>query len=106
MDATMSFYFSIFVFALTYLGIMSEKIPRSICALLGAGLVIYSGLLTQEMALQQFIDFNTLGLLAGMMVLIGVVKKSGFFESMALWAVKVSKGRPKELLIILGLITG
>lgn len=76
MDATMSFYFSIFVFVLTYLGIMSEKIPRSICALLGAGLVIYSGLLTQEMALQQFIDFNTLGLLAGMMVLIGVVKKS------------------------------
>ena len=53
MDATMSFYFSIFVFALTYLGIMSEKIPRSICALLGAGLVIYSGLLTQEMALQK-----------------------------------------------------
>lgn len=106
MDATMSFYFSIFIFVLTYLGIMSEKIPRSICALLGAGLVIYSGLLTQETALQHFIDFNTLGLLAGMMVLIGVVKKSGFFESMALWAVKVSKGRPKELLIILGLITG
>lgn len=85
---------------------MSERIPRSLCALLGAGLVVYSGLVTQEMALRHFIDFNTIGLLAGMMILIGVVKKSGFFEAMALWSVKISKGRPKELLIILGLITG
>lgn len=106
MEFNSSFYFSIFIFLLTYAGIMSERIPRSLCALLGAGLVIYSGLVTQEMALRHFIDFNTIGLLAGMMILIGVVKKSGFFEAMALWSVKISKGRPKELLIILGLITG
>ena len=106
MEFNSSFYFSIFIFLLTYTGIMSERIPRSLCALLGAGLVVYSGLVTQEMALRHFIDFNTIGLLAGMMILIGVVKKSGFFEAMALWSVKISKGRPKELLIILGLITG
>ena len=106
MEFNSSFYFSIFIFLLTYAGIMSERIPRSLCALLGAGLVVYSGLVTQEMALRHFIDFNTIGLLAGMMILIGVVKKSGFFEAMALWSVKISKGRPKELLIILGLITG
>ena len=106
MEFNSSFYFSIFIFLVTYAGIMSERIPRSLCALLGAGLVVYSGLVTQEMALRHFIDFNTIGLLAGMMILIGVVKKSGFFEAMALWSVKISKGRPKELLIILGLITG
>ena len=106
MEFNSSFYFSIFIFLLTYAGIMSERIPRSLCALLGAGLVVYSGLVTQEMALRHFIDFNTIGLLAGMMILIGVVKKSGFYEAMALWSVKISKGRPKELLIILGLITG
>ena len=106
MEFNSSFYFSIFIFLLTYAGIMSERIPRSLCALLGAGLVVYSGLVTQEMALRHFIDFNTIGLLAGMMILMGVVKKSGFFEAMALWSVKISKGRPKELLIILGLITG
>ena len=97
MEFNSSFYFSIFIFLLTYAGIMSERIPRSLCALLGAGLVVYSGLVTQEMALRHFIDFNTIGLLAGMMILIGVVKKSGFFEAMALWSVKISKGRPKEL---------
>jgi len=106
MEGSTGFYVSIGIFLLTYAGIMSEKIPRSMCALLGAGLVIYSGLVSQEEAVAHFIDFNTLGLLAGMMILIGVVKKSGFFEAMALWAMKVSKGRPKELLIILGLITG
>ena len=79
MEFNSSFYFSIFIFLLTYAGIMSERIPRSLCALLGAGLVVYSGLVTQEMALRHFIDFNTIGLLAGMMILIGVVKKSGFF---------------------------
>jgi cbb3-type cytochrome oxidase subunit 3 len=73
MEFNSSFYFSIFIFLLTYAGIMSERIPRSLCALLGAGLVVYSGLVTQEMALRHFIDFNTIGLLAGMMILICLV---------------------------------
>jgi Na+/H+ antiporter NhaD/arsenite permease-like protein len=103
---TFQFYLAIFIFCLTYAGIMSEKIPRTICALAGGGAMIYCGYLTQAEAFQKFVDWNTLGLLAGMMILISVVKKSGFFEAMSLWAVKVSKGRPKELLVILGLLTG
>ena len=58
------------------------------------------------MAIKEFIDFNTLGLLAGMMVLISIVKQSGFFEAMALWAVKKSRGKAKTLLILLSAITG
>ena len=75
---------------------MSEKLPRTICALFGGGAMIYLGLVTQEEAITEFIDFNTLGLLAGMMILISVVKKSGFFQVLALWALKKSKGHPRE----------
>ena len=82
---------------------MSEKLPRTICALFGGGAMIYLGLVTQEEAITEFIDFNTLGLLAGMMILISVVKKSGFFQVLALWALKKSKGHPRELLVLLSI---
>ncbi|KXB92154.1 citrate transporter [Veillonellaceae bacterium DNF00626] len=84
---------------------MSEKLPRTICALFGGGAMIYLGLVTQEEAITEFIDFNTLGLLAGMMILISVVKKSGFFQVLALWALKKSKGHPRELLVLLSIVT-
>lgn len=104
MENNMS-YLAIAIFALTYVGIVTEKIPRAFCALIGGGLMIYCGFLTQEEAVKEFIDFNTIGLLTGMMILISVVRLSGFFEAMALWAVKVTKGRPRELLVLLALIT-
>ena len=88
MSGSVQFYLAIIVFLLTYVGIMSEKLPRTICALFGGGAMIYLGLVTQEEAITEFIDFNTLGLLAGMMILISVVKKSGFFQVLALWALK------------------
>jgi len=84
---------------------MSEKIHRTICALAGGGAMIYFGLVTQEQAITEFIDFNTLGLLTGMMILISVVKQSGFFQVLALWALKKSKGSPRELLILLSIVT-
>lgn len=90
---------------MTYAGIMSEKIHRTICALAGGGAMIYFGLVTQEQAITEFIDFNTLGLLTGMMILISVVKQSGFFQVLALWALKKSKGSPRELLILLSIVT-
>lgn len=100
------FGISVSIFLATYLAIVSEKISRTLCALVGGGLMIYAGILTQDLALKEFVDFNTLGLLAGMMVLIAIVRDTGFFEAMALWAVKKSKGQGKQLLILLALITG
>ena len=100
------FYLALGIFGITYASIILDKIPHTLCALLGGMAMIYVGLVTQEMAVQQFIDFNTLGLLAGMMVLISIVRQSGFFEAMALWAVKKSRGKPKKLLVLLALITG
>ena len=105
MSSSVQFYLAIFIFLMTYVGIMSEKIHRTICALAGGGAMIYFGLVTQEQAITEFIDFNTLGLLTGMMILISVVKQSGFFQVLALWALKKSKGSPRELLILLSIIT-
>lgn len=101
-----TFYIAIVIFTITYVAIILDKIPHTLCALIGGGLMIYLGLVTQDTAIKKFIDFNTLGLLAGMMILISIVRKSGFFEAMALWAVKRSKGRAKELLVLLATITG
>lgn len=106
MDATTAFYVAVAVFLLTYVGIMTEKVPKTICSLAGGGLMIYCGFVTQEEALKTFIDWNTLGLLTGMMLLIAVVKKSGFFEAMALWAMKASHGEARVLLVLLSVITG
>lgn len=105
MSSSVQFYLAIFIFLMTYAGIMSEKIHRTICALAGGGAMIYFGLVTQEQAITEFIDFNTLGLLTGMMILISVVKQSGFFQVLALWALKKSKGSPQELLILLSIVT-
>ena len=105
MSSSVQFYLAIFIFLMTYVGIMSEKIHRTICALAGGGAMIYFGLVTQEQAITEFIDFNTLGVLTGMMILISVVKQSGFFQVLALWALKKSKGSPRELLILLSIVT-
>ncbi len=104
MDQT-TFYQAICIFLITYIAIISEKIPRTICALVGGGMMIYLRHVTQDMAVKEFIDFNTLGLLAGMMILISIVRQSGFFEAMALWAVKKSRGKAKTLLVLLSVIT-
>lgn len=106
MENPATFYEAIFIFSITYIGIITDKIPKTICALVGGGLMIYFHHVTQDMAIKEFIDFNTLGLLAGMMILISIVKQSGFFEAMALWAVKKSRGRAKSLLVLLSVITG
>lgn len=100
------FYLSISIFMITYIGILTEKVPRSVCSLIGGGLMIYFGLETQESALKEYIDFNTIGLLTGMMILVEVVKRSGCFELLALWAAKKSKGKAVRLMVLLSGITG
>ena len=62
-----------------YAVIISEKINRAIVALLGVGLMILSGVLTQDQATRS-IDANTIGLLTGMMILVSVSRRSGIFQ--------------------------
>lgn len=88
----------------TYAAIMSERLNRAIVALLGAIIVIASGILTQEQAVAG-IDFNTIGLLTGMMVIVSIARKSGIFEYMAIWAAKRAKGSPGGILAMLVVVT-
>ncbi|MBB6478041.1 MAG: ArsB/NhaD family transporter [Negativicoccus succinicivorans] len=84
---------------------MSEKWPRTIVSLVGGMTMILVGFVTQEMAITRFIDFNTLGLLIGMMMIVAVVKKTGMFEAFAIWAVKLTQGRSLLLMLMFAFLT-
>ena len=92
------------VFIATYALIVSEKINRAIVALMGAGLMIVLGVLNQEAAIRG-IDFNTLGLLTGMMVIVAVSRRSGVFQYVAVWSAKRVQARPWGILVMLSLVT-
>jgi Na+/H+ antiporter NhaD/arsenite permease-like protein len=84
--------------------IASERFDRTLIALLGGLLVVVLGVIDQEEAFAA-IDFNVIFLLAGMMVLAGGLSKTGFFEYVAGRAIRLSRGQPFRLLIILSLLT-
>ncbi|MSV25250.1 ArsB/NhaD family transporter [Selenomonas sp. WCA-380-WT-3B 3/] len=92
------------IFILMYAVIVSEKIHRTVAAMLGALLMILSGILSQDTALHH-IDFNTLGLLVGMMVLVGVTSHTGLFDYVAIKAARAAKAEPRRILVYLGFIT-
>lgn len=91
-------------FVVTYVLIMTEKIHRAIVALLGGMFLIIVGVLPQEKALS-YVDWNTLGLLIGMMIVVGITRKTGVFEYLALKSVHMAKGEPILILIALATIT-
>jgi Na+/H+ antiporter NhaD/arsenite permease-like protein len=88
--------------------IFSEKLNRTITGLLGAVLMISLGKLLHfydETKAVAAIDFNTLGLLLGMMILVALLEPTGFFQFLAVWAGRFSRGRPVLLLVLLGTVT-
>jgi Na+/H+ antiporter NhaD/arsenite permease-like protein len=88
--------------------IFSEKLNRTIVGLLGAFLTVGLGKLMgfyDESQAVAAMDFNTLGLLFGMMVLVALLEPTGFFQFLAVWAGRFSRGRPVVLLVILGTVT-
>jgi Na+/H+ antiporter NhaD/arsenite permease-like protein len=88
--------------------IFSERLNRTITAVAGAVLIVVLGRMlrfySEESALEA-IDFNTLGLLLGMMILVAMLEPTGFFEYLAVLAARSSKGHPVRLFILLGVIT-
>ncbi|KGP76270.1 membrane protein [Desulfosporosinus sp. Tol-M] len=99
-----SFWLSIIIFVITYIFIITDKIHRTIVVWMGAVLVIVLGVINQEKAIEH-IDFNTLLLLIGMMVIVGITRKSGVFEYLAIKSAKMVKGEPVAILVALGFIT-
>ncbi|MBC8079284.1 MAG: ArsB/NhaD family transporter [Gorillibacterium sp.] len=92
------------IFLLIYALIISEKVHRTIIAMIGGLLMVILGIVDQETALHH-IDFNTLGLLIGMMVIVSITADTGLFKFIAVWAAKKSKGNPVNIMIALALIT-
>ncbi len=100
-----AFYGSIIIFVITYIMIMWEKIHRMVVAMTGGILMLLLGFLSQETAIKDDIDFNTLGLLIGMMILVTITRRTGVFEAVAIWAATITQGYPLRLLALLSIIT-
>ena len=102
MTATQIIALAIFVAVIAV--IVSEKLHRAACALIGAMLLVLIGILEPKEALG-FIDFNTIGVLIGMMMFVAVVKNSGLFEYLAVKSAKIAKGNPWRIMIAFMIIT-
>ncbi|MBS3789775.1 MAG: ArsB/NhaD family transporter [Candidatus Thermoplasmatota archaeon] len=97
------------IFAITYIGIISNRIDRTVAVMVGALSMILVGhalgFYDQNLALG-YIDFNTIGLLMGMMMLVGMLGDSGFFGYLAIKTAKMSNGSYYRLLTLFILVTG
>lgn len=95
---------ALIIFLLTYAIIISEKIHRTIISMFGGLLLIAFGVLNQENAIHH-IDFNTIGLLVGMMIIVGITAETGVFQFIAVWLAQKVKGDPIKILVVLSLFT-
>ncbi len=93
-------FFTLTIFILAYIAIASEKFPRHYVALLGAGLLIIFGILSPMEALS-YINWETLGLLAGMFTLVSILQEAGFFTWLAMKSLKKVNYHPVALFVIL-----
>ncbi len=94
---------TIFVIALAVIAL--EWVHRTKVALIGAGLMVVLGVLDEERAIEA-VDWETLGLLAGMMILVGLTERTGIFTYVALRVAQLSRGRPFRLVFLLAGATG
>ncbi|MBR5328647.1 MAG: ArsB/NhaD family transporter [Firmicutes bacterium] len=96
--------FAVAIFLLVMAVIISEKLHRATVALAGGVIMILTGIISFEEGVEA-IDFNTLGILLGMMLFVAVVKESGLFEYMAIKAAKAAKGDPWKIMALFMVIT-
>ena len=97
--------FAVALFVVVLAVIATELINRTVAALLGAAVVVAFGVVEQTEAASEFIDWNTIGLLAGMMIIVAILNKTGLFEYLAIRSAQLGKARPGRILILLSLVT-
>ena len=95
---------AIIIFLIAYGIIISEKFNRTVIALIAAVLMVVFHIFNQEQALE-FIDFNTVGLLIGMMIIVNILKRTGIFQYVAIKTAKLSKGSPWRIMVYFAIIT-
>ena len=97
---------SVIIFVVSYGLIVMDKIDKTVVALAGAGLMIVVKIVSQDYAFKEAVDYNTLALLIGMMVIVMIMKRTGLFEYLAIKTVKIAKADPVRILVLLSIITG
>ena len=99
---------SIAIFVVAYIFIATEKISRIAITLAGAALMVIVGSTDADKAFYSHetgIDWNVIFLLLGMMIIVGIIHKTGLFEFLAVTAIKKSKGNPKIAIVYLMVLT-
>ncbi len=103
-----TFWTATAIFLLAYAIIVSEKVHKTIVAIVGASLMLILKILEQHEAfhVEEFgVDWNVIFLLIGMMTIINVLKRTGFFEYVAIKSAKLGRGDPLKILMILFVVT-
>lgn len=95
---------SVAIFVVAMIVIMSEKVHRALVAIVGAMLLLILHIMSFDVAVTH-IDFNTLGVLLGMMLFVAVVKQSGVFEFLAIKCARAAKGNPWTIMVLFVLLT-
>ncbi len=99
---------ALLIFGVCYLVIITERTHKTIVALFGAAVMIGMGVVSQDEAFYSHefgVDYNVVFLLIGMMVIINVVRDTGLFEILAIWAAQRADAQPFRLLVMLSLLT-
>lgn len=95
---------SVVVFLIVMAAIVTEKVHRTVAAVAGAVVLVFLHVLTVDDAVG-YIDFNTIGVLIGMMLFVAVVRNSGLFEYVAIKAAKIAGGNPWKIMLLFVIIT-
>ncbi len=93
------------IFFITYAIVITEKINRAVIALTGAILMVILGIVDLEYAYEHHIEWSTIFLLIGMMILVGITNKTGVFQYVAIKAAQAAKGNPIRILVMLSILT-
>lgn len=95
---------SLSILAGVYAVLILDKLNQAVIALVGACLMVLLGVVNQHQAFAG-IDLNTIFLLIGMMIIVGLTKRSGLFQFVAIYAARAVGGSPRALLAVLGILT-
>ena len=95
---------AIVVFVVVMVAIVTEKIHRALAAVVGAMVLLILHVVSFDAAMEH-VDFNTLGVLLGMMLFVAVVKLSGLFEYLAIKCARLAKGNPWLVMVLFVCLT-
>jgi Na+/H+ antiporter NhaD/arsenite permease-like protein len=99
---------AVVTFVVAYILIATERVPKMVTALAGAGVILAFGVASSEDAFYSHdtgVDWDVIFLLLGMMIIVGILRQTGVFEYIAIWAAKRAKGSPFRVMVLLVLIT-